>query len=164
MIAVIADYESTLMTGNNTRDLSFVVFLLWKFYPFQLIWYQTVVFYFPSDTTPYFLYKLKLSCYYQTVLNALNIYWLQNCKYLYIQKKSVVRRAGSHMSTSLWGRACNGLGFNYLGFLRLHSSSAQWIWDTDCIIREKNSTCFNNCKLSLEVNFSRSSVYIWLFI
>ena len=137
MIAVIADYESTLMTGNNIRDLSFVVFLLWKFHPFQLIWYQTVVFYFPSDTTPYFLYKLKLSCYYQTVLNALNIYWLQNCKYLYIQKKSVVRRAGSHMLRSLWERACNGLGFNCLGFLRFNSSSVQWIWDTDCIIREK---------------------------
>ena len=101
MLAVIADYESGLMTGYDTRNFSFVIFLLWKFHPFQLIWYQTVVFYFPSDTTPYFLYKLKLPCYYQTVLNALNIYWLQNCKYLYIQKKSVVRRAGSQMLRSL---------------------------------------------------------------
>ena len=76
-----------MTTGYNFRNLSFVIFLLWKYHPFQLSWYQTVVFYFPSDTTPYFLYKLKLSCYYQTVLNALNIYRVQNCKYLYIQKK-----------------------------------------------------------------------------
>ena len=37
-----------LIMGYNTRNLSFFIFLLRKFHPFQFIWYQFVVFHFPT--------------------------------------------------------------------------------------------------------------------
>jgi len=65
---------------TNAQNVSFVVFLGWKFDPDQPAWYLIFVFNFPNHTAAQILQKLKLSFFFvvglpQTVYMHLSVVW-----------------------------------------------------------------------------------------
>ena len=46
----------------NPRNVNFAISSRWKFDPWQLVWYQILVFQFPTDAASQFLSKLSFHC------------------------------------------------------------------------------------------------------
>ena len=62
----------------NPRNVNFVISSRWKFDLWQLVWYQVLLFQFPTDKAPQFLSKLSFHCcccFFKSRLSGL-FYWV----------------------------------------------------------------------------------------
>ena len=63
MFRVLATRQSEWRRANP-RNVNFAISSRWKFDPWQLVWYQILVFQFPTDEAPQFLSKLSFHCFF----------------------------------------------------------------------------------------------------